>query len=117
MQCFTDKDGCCSLAPKREGEWVYPDDSMVQIRRNHGDFYRTRGANPGVINLVWTENVLIPKGVFCCEIPPSQIACIGVYPEDEGNYYSVLPPASPLASSPGSPIFSTHAREEGEPGI
>ena len=87
MQCFTNKDGCCRS--EREGEWKYPNDSMVQIQKNHGDFYRTRGANPGVVNLIWTENALIPKGVFCCEIPPSQIACIGVYPEDEGNYSRV----------------------------
>ena len=57
---------------------------MVQIRLRHGDFYRTRGANPGVVSLIWTVNALIPNGVFCCEIPPSQIACIGVYPKNEG---------------------------------
>ena len=83
LQCFTNKSGCCR--PSREGEWIYPNGSLVQIRGNNSDFYRTRDADPGVINLIWTKNASIPKGVFCCEIPPSEVACIGVYPEGEGN--------------------------------
>ena len=82
LQCFTDESGCCYSS--QEGEWIYPDGSKVQIRNNNGDFYRTRGDDPGVINLIWTRNALIPKGVFCCETPPSQVACIGVYPQGEG---------------------------------
>ena len=82
LQCFTDESGCCYSS--RKGDWIYPDGSMVQIRNNNGDFYRTRGDDPGVINLNWTKNALIPSGVFCCEIPPSQVACIGVYPQGEG---------------------------------
>ena len=84
LQCFTDKMGCCNVIPNREGEWKYPNGSQVQIRGRNGDFYRTRGDDPGIITLHWTENALIPEGVFCCEIPPRQFACIGVYPKGAG---------------------------------
>ena len=82
LQCYTNKSGCCKFNPGGEGEWIYPNGSEVQTRGDNGDFYRTRGA--GVVNLVWTENAMIPNGVFCCEIPSSMIACIGVYPDNEG---------------------------------
>ena len=82
LQCFTDKMSCCRQS--REGEWKYPNGSLVEIRGSNGDFYRTRGDDPGVVTLHWTENTVIPEGVFCCDIPPSQVACIGVYPEGAG---------------------------------
>ena len=82
LECFTNKSGCCNVQPNQTGEWIYPNGSQVQIGGNNGDFYRTRGV--GVVNLIWTKNASIPNGVFCCEIPPSQVACIGVYPQSEG---------------------------------
>ena len=90
LQCFTNKSGCCNVRPNREGEWRYPNGSLVQIRGRSGDLYRTRGNNPGVVNLHWTKNALIPTGLLCCEISPyiyyyHQKACIGVYPPDKGN--------------------------------
>ena len=85
LQCFTDKSGCCNVIGNREGEWSYPNGSLIRLRNRNMDFYRTRGI--GVVNLIWTRNALIPKGVFCCEIPPSQVAYIGVYPQGEGNYW------------------------------
>ena len=85
LQCFTNKSGCCSIRPNREGEWKYPNGSLVQIQYRNEDFYRTRGKDPGVVNLIWTENAMIPEGMFCCEIPPNQKACIGMYPPDKGN--------------------------------
>ena len=87
LQCFTNKMGCCNVVMNRQGEWRNSNGSQVQIRGRNGDFYRTRGKDPGVVNLTWTENAMIPEGVFCCEItkiPPSQFACIGVYPEGAG---------------------------------
>ena len=87
LQCFTNKSGCCKQS--REGEWRYPNGSWVRVRGINADFYRTRGSNPGVINLHWTKKALIPTGLLCCEIHPYyyqlQTACIGVYPPDEGN--------------------------------
>ena len=82
LQCFTNRSNCCR--PQRLGEWIYPNGSNVTIEGINGDFYRSRDV--GEVILSWTENALIPKGVFCCEIPLSQTACIGVYPEGEGNY-------------------------------
>ena len=82
LECFTDKSGCCNVIPNRIGEWIYPNGSLVQIGGKNGDFYRTRGV--GAVNLIWTRNALITNGVSCCEIPPSQVVCIGVYPQGEG---------------------------------
>ena len=84
LQCYTNKSGCCKFSFGGEGEWIYPNGSEVQKRAGNGDFYRTRGKNPGVVTLAWTENAMIPNGVFCCEIPSSVNACIGVYPDNEG---------------------------------
>ena len=87
LECFTNKSSCCNMWPNREGEWRNPNGSLVEIRGTNRDFHRTRGGDPGVVNLVWTENAMIPEGVFCCEItkiPPSQFTCIGVYPEGAG---------------------------------
>ena len=86
LQCFTNKSGCCKFKPSGgEGEWMYPNGSNVSTMGKNNDFHRTRGK--GVVTLVWNGNVMIPNGVFCCEIPPDQlqVACIGVYPENEGN--------------------------------
>jgi hypothetical protein len=55
---------------------------MVQVRGNNGEFYQYRGE--GVVVLAWIKNSIFPTGLFCCEIPPYQEACIGVYPPDEG---------------------------------
>ena len=85
MYCHTNKSGCCKfIAGGGQGEWLYPNGSSVNTQGRNGDFYRTRG--PGVVNLIWTENAVLPEGVFCCEIPSDQNACIGVYSEDDGNY-------------------------------
>lgn len=91
LHCYTNKTGCCRPQYGGEGEWIFPNGSTVQIRGNNSDFYRTRGNSPGVVSIVWTRNATIPKGVFCCVIPSSQIACIGVYTdEDEGIIMTVL---------------------------
>ena len=82
LKCFTNKSGCCKFVSGGEGEWITPNRSVVNTRGVNGDFYRSRGA--GVVNLMWTKNALVPQGMFCCEIPSSQNACIGVYPENEG---------------------------------
>ena len=84
LQCFTNKSGCCSVVPNRTGEWIYPNGSMVQIYGYNRNFYRTRGADPGVVNLVWTKNSILPTGLLCCKIL-NQKACIGMYPEEEGR--------------------------------
>ena len=87
IHCHTNKSGCCKSSSGREGEWIYPNGSIVKTKGSNGDFYRTRGE--GVVSLIWTENAVLPEGVFCCEIPSDQNVCIGVYPKDEGNNCSI----------------------------
>ena len=82
LKCYTNKNGCCKFVFGGEGEWITPNRSMVTTRGVNGDFYRNRGA--GMVNLVWTKNSILPTGLMCCEIPPDQKACIGVYPPEEG---------------------------------
>lgn len=85
LKCFTNKDGCCKPTSGGIGEWLFPNGSTVRRMDFGDDFYRNR--DMGVLNLNWKQNVMIPTGMFCCEVPnPDQNACIGVYPEDMGNY-------------------------------
>lgn len=88
LECFTDKVDCCTNT--RQEEWIFPNGSMVKTQGFGDDFYRNRSS--GVVNLNWRQNARIPTGLFCCEISgsnPDQNACIGVYPEDMGNYKSL----------------------------
>ena len=86
LKCYTNKSDCCKFEPSGgEGEWLFPNGSIVRRASFSDDMYRNRGTR--VINLKWKINSTIPTGFFCCKIPdtPVQRACIGVYPEDEGN--------------------------------
>lgn len=90
LECYTDKESCCKFDKGGEGKWLFPNGSMVNTSAVGDDFYRNRGQ--GVVNLNWRQNARIPTGLFCCEIPdPDQKACIGVYPEDMGNYKPLRP--------------------------
>ena len=85
LVCHTNKEGCCKFLSGGEGEWLFPNGSVVRTNGTGDDFYRTRGS--GVVTLNWRQNARIPTGLFCCEIPdPDQKACIGVYPEYLGTY-------------------------------
>jgi hypothetical protein len=89
LKCHTDKMGCCKPASGGIGEWQFPNGSVVRRNGDGDEFYRDRGF--GVVNLNWRQNARIPTGVFCCEIPnPDQKACIGVYPENLGNYSHIV---------------------------
>ena len=95
LQCHTNMEGCCignRTYRWLRGEWLFPNGSAFRINGDGDDFYRNRG--PGVVNLNWRNNSRIPTGLFCCVIPErpenpdsEQKACIGVYPEDEGNHF------------------------------
>ena len=88
LQCYTNRQPCCRDG--QLGEWLFPNGTTVKINSTGDDFYRNRGAS--VVNLNWRDNSRIPTGLFCCVIPnpenPELRACIGVYPEDEGNHLS-----------------------------
>ena len=90
MHCYTNKTDCCNIVKNgthlRHGDWIFPNKSNVRTNGTGDDFYRNRSV--GVVNLFWRMNAMIPMGMFCCEIPPpgpTQKACIGVYPENQGN--------------------------------
>ena len=88
LTCHTNKMGCCKFEPTGgEGEWRFPNESMVRTGGDGDDFYRNRGS--GVVKLNWRQNARIPTGLFCCEIPRDplryQKACIGMYPANLGN--------------------------------
>ena len=73
LQCVTNRRPCCSSRPTRAGEWYFPGDGGVVPRIGSGDtmatdFYRNRGDN-GTVNLNRLNDVVMPTGQFCCEIP------------------------------------------------
>ena len=85
LKCYTNRSGCCDDYHTREGEWQFPNGSNVS-RFGDGSnfFYKNRGTN--VVKLNWRNDSMIPPGIYCCMIPSvTQIACSGIYRENEGN--------------------------------
>ena len=71
--CMTNKSDCCRRgdggATRGVGEWYFPDGSVVGIEDEGrgGSFYRDRSLS--VVRLHRRNNVLMPTGSFCCEVP------------------------------------------------
>ena len=74
LQCITDRTPCCSSLPNRAGEWYFPDDGGIVPPIGSGDtmatmFFRDRG-DDGTVNLNRVSNdVMMPTGQYCCEVP------------------------------------------------
>ena len=71
LQCITDRMPCCGTQPNRFGDWFFPDRiaTVPGPQQSPITFYRTRG-DDGTVNLNrLNTNVLIPTGLFCCEVP------------------------------------------------
>ena len=71
LQCITDRIPCCGSQPNRFGEWLFPDGvtTVPGPAQNPTTFYRNRG-DDGTVNLNrLNTNVLMPTGLFCCEVP------------------------------------------------
>jgi hypothetical protein len=70
LQCITDRMLCCVTLPNRFGEWLFPDGYAVPgPNQNPTTFYRSRG-DDGTVNLNrLNANVMMPTGLFCCEVP------------------------------------------------
>jgi hypothetical protein len=72
LQCITDRMPCCTAAGARIGEWFFPDGTRVPTLGTGAtmatEFYRNRG-DDGTVNLNRLNNVLMPTGLFCCEVP------------------------------------------------
>ena len=70
LQCITDRMPCCRNA-FRTGEWYMytPDRTMVPGLLTAVSFYRNRGYDDGTVNLNRNSGVMMPTGLFCCEVP------------------------------------------------
>ena len=74
LQCITDRRPCCAAFMARTGEWFFPNGSLVPVQGTVKDgnrattFYRDRG-DDGTVNLNRVNaNVMMPTGLFCCEV-------------------------------------------------
>ena len=81
LQCITDRRPCCAGA--RIGQWRFPDGTLVPVLGAGATlFYRNRGED-GTVNLnrLYT-GVMMPTGLFCCEVPDAidvdQTVCIDI---------------------------------------
>ena len=70
LQCITDRSPCCRFT-FRAGEWYMytPERTMVPGPPSGVSFYRNRGYDDGTVNLNHNSGVMMPTGLFCCEVP------------------------------------------------
>ena len=70
LQCVTDRMPCCRII-FRAGEWYMytPNRTEVPGPGTSGSFYRNRGYDDGTVNLNRPSGVMMPTGLFCCEVP------------------------------------------------
>ena len=67
LQCITDRMPCC--AGPQIGQWNFPNGTHVPMQSNVATFYRNRG-DDGTVNLNrLNTNIMMPTGLFCCEVP------------------------------------------------
>ena len=50
----------------RNGEWFYPDKTIVPTKAKMEDFYRNRESQQVILNR--RNNATSPTGCFCCEL-------------------------------------------------
>ena len=68
LQCITDRRPCCLQFEGRAGEWYFLDRTTVPPKFTASTFYRNRGDDGEVdLNRV-NVNVMMPTGIFCCEV-------------------------------------------------
>ena len=70
LLCVTDKLDCCK--PRNgtlQGEFYYPNNTLVRNQAQNDSLYRNRG--PQVIRLNRKNDVVVPTGIYRCEIPDS----------------------------------------------
>ena len=71
LQCITDRMPCCRTLSFQAGEWYMytPNRTMVPEPSTALSFYINRGYNDGTVNLNRNASVMMPTGLFCCEVP------------------------------------------------
>ena len=58
---------CCAGA--QIGQWNFPNGTHVPMQSNAATFYQNRGGD-GTVNLNrLNTNIMMPTGLFCCEVP------------------------------------------------
>ena len=59
------------MTPNKQGDWFFPNGTVVPgPLQSPTTFYRNRG--DGTVNLNrLNTNVMMPTGLFCCEVPDS----------------------------------------------
>ena len=78
LLCVTDLGDCCNYPHTRQGDWYYPNGSIVSFDSGGDKFRRNRGANQ-VINdqqfygsvRLWHQGNPPERGRFRCELPNS----------------------------------------------
>ena len=69
LQCITDRMPCCRFT-FRAGEWyMYTPERTIVPGPTTMSFYRNRGCDDGTVNLNRPSGVLMPTGLYCCEVP------------------------------------------------
>lgn len=66
LKCHTTRPNCCK--ENVQGEWYYPDGSLVPTRGAGQDFYRNRD-DDGYVRLNRRNNAQSPRGVYYCVLP------------------------------------------------
>ena len=71
LQCITDRMPCCRSFDVRAGDWYMytPERTVVEGPSFSVRFYRNRGYDDGTVNLNRNSSVMMPTGLFCCEVP------------------------------------------------
>ena len=71
LQCITDRMPCCRSFAVRAGEWYMytPERTLVPGPSPSVNFYRSRGYDDGTVTLNRNSGVMMPTGLFCCEVP------------------------------------------------
>ena len=64
--CTTDQTDCCNEEGNAQGEWRFPNGTLVAANNAGGSFYRSRGAQRVLLNR--RSNALGPVGAYCCEV-------------------------------------------------
>ena len=84
--CATTFTPCCKDG--KQGEWYYPDGTMVPDSTANEDFFRNRG-DDGEVRLNRRNNAISPTGIFHCELPVSdnvtQTLYVGVYATNDNG--------------------------------
>ena len=84
--CATTFRSCCKVG--KQGEWYYPDGTVVPDSTANKDFYRSR-SNNGEVRLNRRNNAISPTGIFHCELPGpngvNQTLYVGVYASNDNG--------------------------------